>query len=97
MMQVITSGYFTNTDKEHKLLIMSAYLEGTKPVLGFMEPIEIGPEECAQERIDAYVEPVVGKKGERYKGKIIWWISSGANINSRLNWDARKDVYFAPP
>lgn len=71
IMQIITSGYLTNTAKEHRLIITSVYLQGTKPVLGMFEPVEIEPETCGEERIDAYVEPIVGTKGEVYKGKMV--------------------------
>jgi len=71
LMQVIASGYFTNVTEKHRMIITSVYLKGTKPVVGMYEPVEIEAATCSQRRIDAYVEPIVGKTGKTYRGKLI--------------------------
>lgn len=71
LMQVIASGYFSNVTPAHRLIITSVYLEGTKPLVGMYEPVEIEAATCSEKRINAYVEPIIGKKGKAYKGKLI--------------------------
>lgn len=71
MMQIIASGYLTNTSENHRMIITSIYLKGTKPVVGMFEPMEIEAATCSNQHFNAYVEPIVGKLGETYEGKLI--------------------------
>jgi len=71
VMQLIMKGFFTNADLEKSLLITQVYLEGTKAAMALLSPIEIKAHHSIVETIHAFVQPVVGVKGERYKGNLI--------------------------
>ena len=65
---------FTHDDPDRTLLLTGGYIKGTKPWHGFVEPIEIPPQEMITPTytLGVFVHPVVGKIGEMWKGRIIF-------------------------
>jgi len=95
LMQVRASGYFTNVAEKSRMIITSVYLKGTKPVVGMFEPVEIEAATCSQKDVDAYVEPIVGKKGKAYKGKLILVDSLG--VKHKVPIELKSLVQKEPP
>jgi hypothetical protein len=70
-MQLTMKGLFTNSDLENGLLITQVYLEGTRAAMGLLQPLQIAPHHSVEETLQAFVQPVVGHKGQAYEGKLI--------------------------
>ncbi len=73
-MELMFMADFTHDDPDRTLLLTGAYIKGTKAWDGFIEPIEIPPQEMITSNYTLHVSvhPVVGKIGETWKGRIIF-------------------------
>lgn len=73
-MQLSLMADFTHDDPDRTLLLTGAYIKGTKQWHGFIEPIEVPPQELItpQYALPVFVHPVVAKIGETWRGRIIF-------------------------
>src|SRR5713226_8271417 len=63
-MQVMFSADFTHDDLDQTIILIDAFLKGTKPIVHFHDPIDIDPEELVTPHpISLMVKPVVGEEG----------------------------------
>jgi len=73
-MQLSFVADFVHDDLNCTVLLTGTYIKGTKPWYGFINPIEIPPQQMIkpQHTTHAIVHPVVGKVGEAWKGRLIF-------------------------
>lgn len=73
-MQLVFMADFTHDDPHRTLLLIGAYLKGTKSLQNFFEPIEIPPRKLItpQYTLFLFVHPVIGTAGQPWKGRIIF-------------------------
>jgi hypothetical protein len=74
IMEVTFTADFTHDDPDQTVLLIEAFLEGTKPKFHFDEPIDIDPEELVTSEcpISLMVTPVVGEEGKNWTGRVIF-------------------------
>jgi hypothetical protein len=70
-MQVMLSGFVTNSHPDLELIITSIYLEGTKPALSLYETIQLPAAHVCDEHLTLMVEPVLMPEGAPFRGNVI--------------------------
>jgi hypothetical protein len=70
-MQVMLSGFITNSHPELALIITSVYLEGAKSAMSLLETIELPPAHVCDEHVNVMVEPVLVPEGSPFRGHVI--------------------------
>lgn len=70
-MQVMLSGFITNSHPDLALIITSVYLEGTKPAMSLFETIELPPAHVCDEHVNVMLEPVLVPEGTPFRGNVI--------------------------
>jgi hypothetical protein len=73
-MQLVFMADFTHDDPHRSLVLIGAYLKGTKSWLNFFEPIEIPPQQLItpEYTLGVFVHPLVGVAGQPWRGRIIF-------------------------
>lgn len=75
MMQMIVCGYFSIEHKrrDEGLVLLQAFIRGTRPMLSLYEPLRVEPGMVTQtRRLDFFVAPIIAKDGEDFVGKVIF-------------------------
>jgi hypothetical protein len=74
IMQVCFMADFSHDDPDQTILLIDAYLKGTKPWMRFDEPIRIPPGQLVRSKHveDFFVTPIIGTPGKNWTGRIIF-------------------------
>lgn len=74
IMQVTFMADFTHDDPDQTVILIEAFLKGTKPKFHFDEPIDIDPEELVtpEYSVSLMVTPVIGEEGRNWTGCVIF-------------------------
>ncbi len=73
-MQVCFMADFSHDDPDQTLLLIDAYIKGTKPWIKFEEPIKISPGRLVRSNYveDIMVTPIIAPLGKNWTGRIIF-------------------------
>ena len=73
-MQVCFMADFSHDDPDQTLLLIDAYIKGTKPWIRFDEPIKIPPGQLVRSNYveDIMVTPIIAPVGKNWTGRIIF-------------------------
>ena len=74
IMQMMFMADFTHDDPDQTVILIEAYLRGTKPKFHFDETIDIDPEELVTPKYNVHfmVTPVIGEEGKNWTGRVIF-------------------------
>jgi hypothetical protein len=72
IMQMMFMADFTHDDPDQTIILIEAFLKGTKPKFHFDEPIDIDPEELVTPKYNVHfmVIPFIGEEGKNWTGQI---------------------------
>jgi hypothetical protein len=94
-MQLIFMADFSHDDEKHSLLLIDAYIKGTKPWVGNgNDPVKIEPCHLIRDRYinGILVTPVVGEPGKNWTGRIIFI----DQFHRKYNTDRQEFVFTGP-